>query len=171
MCRCPALPKPPRTATMGAVCERRSAGLAGVGARGPAGPAPAAPRSGSRSRKHGRGSWGCSPSRAGLQSVTTGPQMSEIASCLAGPGPVVPAPETESRVASGLERKEAPTAPRGSLSILSCSHHSWARSRQVRAGPGCRGSREPLAQLWELPGWPEATWGLGPHLWGTWENR
>lgn len=87
---CPALPKPPRMATMGAVCERRSAGLAGVGMRGPASPAPAAPRSRSQSRKHGHGSWGCSPRRAGLQSVTAGPQMSEITSRLAAPGPVVP---------------------------------------------------------------------------------
>lgn len=141
---------------MGAVCERRSGGLAGVGMRGPASPAPAAPRSGSRSRKHGHGSWGCSPRRAGLQSVTAGPQMSEITSRLAAPGPVVPAPEVESRVASGLERKEAPAAPQGSVSILSCSHHSWARSRQVGAGPGCRESRDPLAQPRELPGQPGA---------------
>lgn len=91
--------------------------------------------------------------------------MSEITSCLAGPAPVIPTPEVESRVASGLERKEALTAPRGSLSILSCSHHSWARSEQVRAGPGCRGSRDPLPS-------PESSLdGLGPHLWGTWENH
>lgn len=60
VCCCPALPEPPRTATMGAVCERRSAGLAGVGVGGPAGPAPVAPRSESQSRKHSHGSWGCS---------------------------------------------------------------------------------------------------------------
>lgn len=41
VCCCPALPKPLRTATMGAVCERRSAGLAGVGVGGqPAQPQP-----------------------------------------------------------------------------------------------------------------------------------
>lgn len=86
--------------------------------------------------------------------------MSEITSCLAGPAPAIPTPEVESRVASGLERKEALTAPRGSLSILSCSHHSWARSEQVRAGPGCRGSRDPLPS-------PESSLdGLGPR--GAW---
>ena len=56
----PSSPKPLRMATMGAVCERRSASLAGVGVGGPAGPDPAAPRSGSQSRKHSHGSWGCS---------------------------------------------------------------------------------------------------------------
>ena len=56
----PSSPQAPENATMGAVCETRSAGLAGVGMGGPASPDPAAPKSGSQSRKHSHGSWGCS---------------------------------------------------------------------------------------------------------------
>lgn len=98
--------------------------------------------------------------------------MNEITSCLAGPAPVVPTPEVESRVASGLERKEAPAAPRGSLCLLPVLLPPQLGSlRTSQSRTGLQGEQGPLAQPRELPGRPGATWGLGPHLWGTWENR
>lgn len=87
--------------------------------------------------------------------------MNEITSCLAGPAPVVPTPEVESRVASGLERKEAPAAPRGSLCLLPVLLPPQLGSlRTSQSRTGLQGEQGPLAQPRELQD------GLGPR--GAW---
>lgn len=85
--------------------------------------------------------------------------MSEITSCLAGPAPVVPTPEVESRVASGLERKEVPAAPRGSLCILSCSHHTGPAPNKSEQHWAAGGAGTPFP----APRAPWTAWGhVGP---------